>query len=99
MGENPWSIEGTPYSISVKARRIPSWRTVTRTVIHPVYNLYTRPWKREEKKGKFVFTPRYPSAKTIAKNGVGEIQNNTLVRYADAKDRVTVCPKLTTLAK
>lgn len=99
MGENPWSIEGTPYSISVKARRIPSWRTVTRTAIHPVYNLYTRPWKREEKKGKFVFTPRYPSAKTIAKNGVGEIENITLVPYAVAKVRVTVFPKLDKIEK
>ena len=92
-GENPWSIEGTPFSIKVTARRVPAWKLKKKTVIHPVYNLYTRPWKREEKKGNFLFTPPYPKRKTMETASLGEKETITLVPYGCAKVRVTVFPK------
>lgn len=94
MGENPWSIEGTPFTIKVQAKKVNGWKITKKNVIHPVYNLYTRPWKRETKEGTFVFTPRYPTAKTLKNQGVGEMETISLVPYGAAKVRVTVFPKI-----
>lgn len=91
----PWSIEDTPFTIKVKARRVHSWKIKKRNSIDPVYNLYTRPWVREHKEGRFTFTPRYPaSKKALLSKGLGEPETITLVPYGAAKVRVTVFPKL-----
>lgn len=93
--EYPFTIENTPFTIRVKARKVNSWKIKKRNSIDPVYNLYTRPWVREHKTGKFIFTPRYPaSKKSLLSEGLGEIETITLVPYGAAKVRVTVFPKL-----
>ena len=93
-GENPFAIEGTPYSITVKARRVPAWKITAKKKIYPVHNLYIRPWKREEKTGRFVFTPRYPTRATMKKAQLGPEESITLVPYGAAKVRVTVFPAI-----
>ncbi len=92
--DKPWSVETAPLRITCKARRVHSWKLKTRKIIHPVYNLYTRPWVRETKKGKFLFTPPYPSKEAIKKGGLGESETITLVPYASAKVRITVFPQI-----
>ncbi len=95
MTENPWSIEQTPLTITCKARKVHSWKITHKNFIEPVYNLYTRPWVRERKEGKFTFTPRYPaSKKALLSQGLGELETITLVPYGSAKVRITVFPKL-----
>ena len=92
-GKNPFAIGETPLQIDVKVRRVPAWKVRTRTVIHPVHNLYTRPWKRETKEGKFTFTPRFPSKKVMERTELGPVETITLVPYGAAKVRVSVFPE------
>lgn len=59
-----------------------------------MHNLYERPWKKELKKGKFLFTPRIPDEKKLEKMELSEKTAITLVPMASAKVRLTIFPKI-----
>ena len=91
---NPFALETTPFKIKCYGKQVNGWKLKTRYTIHPVFNLYTRPWKRETKKGKFLFTPPYPSKEVIKKTGLGKTEELVLVPYGAAKVRITVFPRI-----
>jgi len=91
---NPWDIDSTPYTIKVSARKVNGWTLARKNKVNAVHNLYERPWKLDVQKGKFTFTPRFPSKDAIRKNGLGEKEVITLVPMAAAKVRLTIFPKV-----
>ena len=93
VGENPWTIENAPMTVTVKAREVNGWQLQRCHTIRAVHDLYKRPWKMETKKGDFLFTPPLPTDAFMEKNGLGEEETITLVPYACAKVRLTVFPK------
>ncbi len=94
MSDHPFSVDTAPIKIEVNAKEIFGWKFQKKNVIRPVYNLYTLPWKREKKEGKFTFTPPLPSDDFIKKHGLGEVEKITLVPYGAAKVRLTVFKKV-----
>ena len=93
-GANPFDIDETPYTIKVKGREVKAWKLTHRKKVYAVHNLYTRPWKLDEMKGDFTFTPRFPTAAAIKKEGLGKVEELTLVPYGAGKVRITIFPKI-----
>lgn len=90
----PWTIESAPLAIRVPARKVNGWKLTHRRKVNAVDHLYVTKWNLKEKKGSFTFTPRFPSAAAIEKNGVGEKETITLLPLAAVKLRLTIFPKI-----
>ncbi len=90
MSDSPFEVGSAPIKIEVSVRELKDWDFEHKNVIHPVYNLYTRPWNRETKKGKYTFTPKLPTDEFVKKHGVGEKEKILLVPYGAGKVRLTV---------
>lgn len=90
---HPWTLAGCPYKIQVKARKVNGWELERTNLVQAVHNLYDVPWKYEEEKGEFAFTPRFPDEVFTAQNGYGEKETITLVPMAVTQLRMTIFPK------
>ena len=91
-GKDPFTMEHCPLTVRVLARRVPGWKITSKNKVLPVHDLYTRPWKREERSGRFTFTPRFPSPAAMQKAVLGAPEEITLYPYGAAKLRITVFP-------
>lgn len=92
--DTPWSLDSVPMCITIPAKKVKGWELTHRKKVNAVHNLYTRPWKLDVQKGDFTFTPRFPSAAAMEKNGLGETEEITLVPMAAVKVRLTIFPKI-----
>ena len=86
---NMWDIKNVPFKIKVEAKKVLNWQLKLKRKIKYIDNLYKIPYNYIEKKGKFVFTPKFPKKLKISH----EKYEIILVPYGCAKIRISIFPK------
>ena len=84
-----WDIKNVPFKIKVEAKKVLNWQLKLKRKIKYIDNLYKIPYNYIEKKGKFVFTPKFPKKLKISH----EKYEIILVPYGCAKIRISIFPK------